>query len=219
MALLTRTLTDYINTTRRLLHDANATYWDDTAVTEAINRAMLQRDRDSGMNRAIANLNLVVGQQGYTIAGLGINAFDVLSIVVIYTNNRYLLREEAYTTLATEYQPFQSSQYQQPPMGFAKYGAGTIWIAPSPNQTYATEWDCLVYSAPLVNPTDLDPLPYPWGESVPHLACYFLKLQLQQYQEADAYKQGYMTELNDAIATANNRRMPLPYGGQSGVWR
>jgi hypothetical protein len=60
------TLQDYITTTRRYLHDANANFWTDQELTDYINQGRDRLVRDTGINREIQNTVAINGQELYT---------------------------------------------------------------------------------------------------------------------------------------------------------
>lgn len=62
-------LTEYINQTRRLLHDANAQYWSDAELTDDINQARNRIALDSGSVRTLYNFFLSQGQEFYPYQG------------------------------------------------------------------------------------------------------------------------------------------------------
>jgi hypothetical protein len=208
------TLTDYLNETRRYLHDANATYWSDADLTFFINKAMQQRDRDTGQNRALVTFPLVVGQIDYPLALVSSSAFDVAGIVVVYANVRCVLQQTDYTDLSGRF--LTVSGYNQLPAAFCKYGAGVIKVGPAPNQIYSTEWDCLVTSTALVNPTDADPLPYPWTDPVPFKACEFAKQELGEYDLAGQYRQQYAQRLQEVQGGARGMSIANYYSQWQG---
>jgi hypothetical protein len=63
---MTVTLQTYINSTRRLLHDANANFWSDPELTDYINSARNRTIRDTGVNRVIQNTVAIQNQEVYT---------------------------------------------------------------------------------------------------------------------------------------------------------
>lgn len=209
-------LSDYLADVERFLHDSSNSYWSEADLTVFINRAIKQRDRDTGMNRAITAKTLTPGTNVYAIASVNANAFDVFSIILNYSNVRQLLSQVPYTLLTAYIQGINF--YNQVSLAYAKYGAASIYFAPAPDQAYVTEWDCLVASADLVNATDPDPLPAPWTDPVPFLACSFAKIQIQQFDEADRFKQLYRDRLDEVMANARSSSMPYPYYGFAG-WR
>lgn len=209
-------LSDYLTDVERMLHDTTNSYWSENDLTAWINRAIKQRDRDTGMNRAITTFTLTPGTNVYAIASVSPTAFDVFSIILNYSNTRQLLAQLPYTQLTAYVQGINF--YSQVSLAYAKYGAGSIYFAPAPDQAYSTEWDCLVASPDLVNASDADPLPAPWTDPVPFLACSFAKIQIQQYDEADRFKQLYRDRLDEVMANARSSMIAAPYFGFAG-WR
>lgn len=209
-------LSDYLAEVERYLHDSTNSYWSESDLTAYINKAIKQRDRDTGMNREITTFTLTTGTNVYQVASVNANAFDVFSIILNYSNVRQLLSQLPYTLLTSQVQGI--NLYNQVSLAYAKYGAGAIYFAPAPNQAYVTEWDCLVASPDLVNATDADPLPAPWTDPVPFLACSFAKIQIQQYDEAERFKGLYRDRLDEVMANSRSSSMPYPYYGFSG-WR
>lgn len=209
------TLSSYLADTRRTLHDASGKYWTDADLTSYINRAMQQRDWDTGQNRLLQSIALSVGQSVYTFnqSPFNTSTLDVLGIVVLVGNFRYQLAQVGYTELGSVLQPYQG--YQSIPVGFAKYKANTVILAPIPQQAYTAEFDTLIASTALVANTDADPLPYPWTDPVPFLAAHFAKLALQQYDEADKFLQLYQQRLMWVTAGSRGMGIAQPYSGNA----
>jgi hypothetical protein len=205
------TLNDYLTQTRRIVHDANATYWSDTNLTAYINQAMQQRDWDSGQNAAIQAITLTIGQSAYTFntAPFLTTTISVTGIICMLGNYRFQLAQVSYSELGSLYQPYQG--YQNIPVAFAYHGATTVILGPAPQQAYSTEWDTLQASAPLVNLTDADPLPYPWTDPVPYLAAHFAKIEIQQGNEAEQFLQQYYSRLNALTGGVRGQSTPQPY--------
>lgn len=71
------TLQDYITTTRRYLHDANANFWSDQELTDYINQGRSRLIRDTGIKRVVQNSIVIYNQEKYdfldstgTVAGI-----------------------------------------------------------------------------------------------------------------------------------------------------
>lgn len=202
---------------RRLLHDATSSYWTDSDLISYINRAIGQRDRDSGMNRAIAAFNLTVAQPVYPLASLAPTypdgslatgkVFDIMGLILAYGNQRYQLAHLAYTDL-TLYQPYVG--YSQVPQAFCLYGAKFAMVAPTPNQAYPTTWDCVMVSAPLVGASDEDPLPEPWTDPVPFMACSLAKGELGQSDEEQKFLGLYQSRML-SVGGSRLRMLSRPY--------
>lgn len=222
-----QTLAGYIAETRFYLHDAQGVYYSDSDLTTAINKAVQQRDRDSGMNRTIFSFSFSQGTQDYDInsvatsstilsGGSSRNAIGIWGITLIWSNTRYQMGRRAYTEITSFYQPYTG--YQDVPVAYARTGATGIRIGPIPNATYASEWDLACVSSPLVNSTDQDVLAYPWTDPVPFMAASFAKLSLQQYDEAQQYEQKYQARLASVVAGADGAFMSDPYFQQRVRW-
>jgi hypothetical protein len=205
------TLSDYLTATRRIVHDANATYWSDTDLIAYINQAIKQRDWDSGQNQAIQSITLTAAQNTYLFNASPFltTTISVTGIVVVIGNYRYQMSQVSYSELGSIYQPYQG--YQNIPVAFAYHGATRIILAPTPQQAYPSEWDTLQASADLVNLTDPDPLPYPWTDPVPYLAAHFAKIQIQQGNEAQAFLDQYYQRLNSLTGGVRGQSTPQPY--------
>lgn len=217
------TLGDYIREVRRILRDATSTYWTNEDLTSYINQAMQERDRDTKMNRAFATVNTVVGQKQYALANLvplypdGTPApgtvYDVMGVIYPVGNLRAQLGKVPYVDLASYYQPMVG--YTNIPIVFTLYGAKFLLLAPAPNQVVPMEWDCALISPTLVLLTDADPLPDPWTEPVPWLACAYAKEEFGQSDEAAKYRRIYQ---QSAMSVGGSRygMLPQPYTGISG---
>lgn len=216
MATQTETLSSYLTKLRRLLHDAQDVYWSSAAKTAYINQGLQQRDRDSGMLRARGFVNLTQGTSSYLLTLVHSQTIDVLGIGVYQGNQRLQLSQVAYTDLQLTYQSVLS--YTQWPVAYAKYGHSSLIFAPSPNQNYLSEWDCLLVSNELVNSADQDPLPYPWTDPVPYMAAHFANLELGKMEEADRFLKIYQERLNGVMAGARGMQVTSPYFSIGSRW-
>lgn len=208
---VTSTLAEYITEVRRILHDATATFWPDTDLIAFINRAIRQRDRNSGMNRLVVLHTLVPMQNLYDLTVVDLDAYEVLSIFVRRGNERYPLARRAYTEVTQFNQAVMSMSTD--PEGYSRIGAKQVYIAPMPRDALVTEWDMLRVAPPLVQLGDVDPLPYPWTDPVPFLAASFAKFESQQQDEARLYDSVYRERLADMLAESQVRTMPDVWGG------
>jgi hypothetical protein len=210
-AIGTVSLSDQLDELRDLLHDPNDRFWSATQKANYINRAMRRRDMDTGANRQLLTFVLTAGTGSYTLAQVGNGqAFDLYSINLIFGATRILLQNLPKTELDMKYRPWTT--YTAIPEAFARYGPSTVILGPTPNTAFTTEWDCAVYSSPLINPTDTDPLPYPYTQPVPYYAAYLAKMNMQKDDEAQEFLQRYEQQLG--IATnARVGRVPNQYTG------
>ena len=216
MAVQTETLASYLTKLRRLLHDAQDTYWTAAAKTAYINEAIQQRDVDTGMNRTRGFVNLTTGTSAYLLTTVSSQTYDVVGIGIYQGNYRLQMEQIAYTDLQLRYQSVLG--FTQWPVAFARYGASSLIFAPTPNQDYQSEWDCLLISNELVNSTDVDPLPYPWTEAVPYYAAHLAQLELGKMEEADRFLKIYQERTNGVIAGARGMQVTTPYFSTGSRW-
>lgn len=208
------TLSDYVDDLRRLLHDPADRYWPLADKIVYINKGMQRRDLDTGANRVLTSVTLVAGQDTYDFDSVAVNqpnAFDVVSIAVIYGNLRVMMDSYAYSRLNVLARQFQPG-LQFCPLAWARYGPNTVVFGPVPSQAYVTEWDLCIYTDPLVNLTDADPVVYPYTNAVPYYAAYQAKLNERQYDEAEGFKSQYDMQINTAVNARVGMR-PSHYRG------
>lgn len=216
MAQVFSTLTQYLTVLRRILKDSNDVYWTALDKTAYLNQAMTQRDRDTGMNRALSSFTLTQTRAMYALSSANSNSYDVNSIALFNGNLRVSLEQRPYTDMQLRYQTLNA--YQQQPVCFSKYGVTSVIFSPVPDQNYVTEWDCLVTSPELVNASDTDPLPYPWTDPVPWLAAHFAKVTLQQNEEAAMHLKTYQERITGVMAGARGQMVVAPYFMSGSMW-
>jgi hypothetical protein len=210
----TVSLADYLDELNDLLHDPNNRFWSNTNPQQKanyINRAIRRRDIDTGANRQLLTFVLTPGTGTYTLAQVGNGqAFDLYSINLFFGATRILLQNLPKTELDMKYRPWTT--YTAIPEAFARFGPSTVIFGPTPNTAFTTEWDCAVYSSPLINLTDTDVLPYPYTQPVPYYAAYLAKMNMQKDDEAQEFLTRYEQQLG--IATnARVGRVPNQYTG------
>jgi hypothetical protein len=208
---LTKALSDYTFDTQLLLRDFTFATYTQPSVTSAINHGIQQRDLDLGINRVKYSFPMVTGQFTYSFSAIqgGTLLFgnaaqaliDVLSIIVVPLGSqtagiRYPMGRWPYSRLAY----LLSTSYPTYPVKYAIYGTNTIIVAPPPANPYPTEWDFFTAAPPLVNQTDVDPIPYPWTDPVPFWAAHLLKLGNQRFDEAGEFKKEYNWHLARVMA-------------------
>lgn len=118
------------------------------------------------------------------------NIIDVISIVITPLGQppggiRYPLGRWPYSKIAY----LLSTAYPTYPVKYAMYGTNTIMVAPPPAGNYPAQWDFFGYATRLVQPTDTDPLPYPWTDPIPFWAAHFAKMSVQRFDEAKEFKE------------------------------
>jgi len=210
VAFTGNTVATYITATQRLLHDVTAQYWSTQELTDYINDARFRVVRDSGCLRTLQTVTLVQGQEVYPIATTLPNAqpaFDILNINIIWGNSRIPLLYRPWTAYNQELRYWQ--QYQGRPCAFSIYGQLSVYLGPSPDQNYVSEWDTIISPYVFVSPTDptIDAIPLPYQTPVPYYAAYTAKQKMQQWDEARWFERMYKSQINSAINSAYTRRL------------
>lgn len=218
------TLSTYLVRVRRLLHDLPANYvpnpldstpqqyFSDFDLTYDINDALNERDLWSGGSRLYqANVPLTIGQDTYLLQALFPTlvqpVLDVIAIWLLYGNTRVPLDDVPFSTLTQRARPIIG--FQNRPQGFARYGAGRIYIAPAPGAAYTCDFDLSVLSTTLVVASDADPLRYPYTKPIPYYAAYLAKLNQRRFDEAEVFFGYYIRHMRD-IEGARVGQMPSP---------
>lgn len=195
MAYPSATLDDYRAECRRYVHDAADLYWSSADKTAYINRAIQQRDFDTGANRTLVTASLTINQAAYTLSTIVSNTrvFDVVGINLIYGSTRIVLEQRSFTDLNAQYRPWTTTASR--PVAWAKYNSTTIYFGPTPGVAYSTEWDCCQVSADLSSGTDADVLTGIYTNPVAWYACYLCKTNERQYEEASWFLEQYQMRI------------------------
>jgi hypothetical protein len=204
-------LSDYLTECQRLLHDANYNFYSQAELTTYINLARDRLVRDTGCVRILQPDVAIQNQEKYTFATLprALNTVDVLNINLYWGNTRIPLRYLPWTQFNAELRFWQN--YVGRPIAFSLYGPQGYYIAPVPDQNYATELDTVVLPAPLVDDTSIEEIPGDFTSPVAFYACSYAKYKEQSYGESEIFKQEYMKKVNNVLSTTYTRRIPNPY--------
>ena len=190
MAYPSATLDDYRAECRRLSHDSADLYWSSVDKTAYINRAIQQRDTDTGANRSLISLTLVVGTHTYSYTTLGnTRVLDIIGINLIFGSTRIVLEQRSFTMLNAQFRPWTGSRWM--PQAWAKYGGTQVVFGPTPGVAYVTEWDCSLTSAALSGGSDSDVMTGIYTIPVPFYAVYLQKINERMYEEAQFFLDSY----------------------------
>jgi hypothetical protein len=205
----TTQLADYRTDLRYLLHDLSDSIWSLAIKDSFLNKALQRRDLDTGANRTLITFVLTAGTDTYSFATLGNQSvFDVVGIALIFTGTRVVLDQRSYTELTAQKRPWTT--YRGLPEAWCRYGPSSVIFGPTPSTTYTTEWDCCVFSPPMIAASDTDPLPYPWTQPVPYYAAYLAKLNEGQGDEAADFFRQYREQVDTAM-NARVGMLPTSY--------
>lgn len=214
-------LSDYIDRTRRLLHDANGTFWSDDELTDAINTARNKVALDTACLRSLETVNLSANVETYALPTATTKldrAKDVLNIVVVWGNQRVPLLWMPFTEFQANLRIW--ANFSNMPAVWSNFGLplGVVYIGPVPDQTYVSYWDILYIPTALVDDNTVDELAYPFDDPAPFYAAYVAKYKQQAYGEAAVYEEQYKQKAAWAISSTFTRRMPNPYAYPVRSW-
>lgn len=196
-------LSTYLARTRRLLTDQGAQYWSDTELTDDINQA---RNRVAADTKCLRNLftgiTLTANQEQYNIAttvssstgtpNQGLYAVEVIGVTIYWGNMRVKCRNLPFTEQDAKLRIFQS--YQTRPGSVAMMGGNNVFINPTPDQNYNSDWDVAVLPPPLVDNTTVEVLPVVWQPLVAFFAAHLAKYGEQSLSESDIFYKKYLIE-------------------------
>lgn len=213
------TLNAYIQRVRRLLTDANATYFSNAELTDCINVGRKKVALDTACLRSLETVPLVAGTETYPInssTSKDERCIDVLNIIVEWGNQRVPLLQMVWSEFSANLRVWQN--FQNMPAAYSKYGGplGSIYIGPVPNTAYDSFWDIIYIPEDLVDNTSVDELAYPYDDPVCYYAAYTAKYRQQSYGEAALYEQQYRQKAAWAISSTFTRVLPNVYGYPQG---
>jgi hypothetical protein len=213
-------LSSYQQQTALLLHDPSYQYFTQPTLTTYINTARNRVAQDSKCLRQLVgysagtSLALTQGQDNYTAqtflpATVGPYLVDIMGISIWWGTMRIKLAYFPYTQLDAMLRRW--STYQGRPVAFTRMGGTQIWIEPSPDQAYQTDWDVVVIPQPLVTDATVEQLPVPFQESVPFYAAYLAKFQEQAIGESQIFLKQYVQNIQWCMRGFMTRVIQNPY--------
>lgn len=137
-------------------------------------------------------------------------AYDVQGVTVIWGSARYSLLWQPFSRFSAWLRQYPAANYQRQPAYWSMYGQSTLYLAPTPDQSYSVEFDLLVLPPDLVNPSDVDVVPALMQDPIKFYAAYLAKYNEQEYGEAEMLRQTYARRTGE-VSNAWQRRIPNPY--------
>lgn len=214
------TLSTYTAQVRRLLHDANASFYSATDVTVAINEGRKRVALDTGCLRTFETISMPEGQETYILSAesaKGENAVDLNQITVLWGATRWPLFWMAFTEFQTRMRVWQSNLSR--PAVWSNFGSGpntVVYVQPVPDQDYSSYWDIFYVPEDLVDDNSTDEIVYPFADAVQFFAAYQCKFKEQNFGESALFENQYKQRAAWAISTTYTRRMPNAYAGYTG---
>lgn len=210
-------LTFYNTQVRRLLHDPNGQYWTDAELTDYINESRNRVCKDTRcLRQQILSQTLTSGVEQYAISALtlpagltGYQPIDVMGINFYFGNTRVKLAYLPWTRFDVQFRYWQNMQSR--PVCFTRQGALTIYIGPTPDQNYVSDWDCSFIPPPLTNDSTPEPIPEPFTTPIKYHAAYLAKFREQAIGEAKLFEGQYMRQVFTEARAFQQRIIPDPY--------
>lgn len=165
---------------------------------------------------------LNIGQEVYPFSEIDMSMYPgvgqpyyVRSASVIFSNYRYIISIYSFTEYQAKIRQYTPNTYQYVPCYGAQFGQGTegsLYLYPTPSQSYQTEWDCLCIPADLTTNDSEEALPSPWTDAVPYFSAALAYEELQNLNAARYYHDQYDKMAQRYSNYARVGRTVAPYG-------
>lgn len=153
---------------------------------------------------------------GLAFSGSGIlEILQVNSVSLIWGTFRYTPTHLGFSKYQAQVRNYSAGGYLGQPGISAQFGqgdAGSLYLYPVPDQSYAMEWDCFCLPVPLLDDSTVEAIPYPWTEAVPFRAAYYALSGKQRFADADRMWKESERFLKNARQQAQSRGIPSWYG-------
>jgi hypothetical protein len=138
---------------------------------------------------------------------INVNTFDFLGVHVFWGTQRYTLDWFPFSKFSSLMRPYNAQSYQRQPAAWAVYGEQSIFVGPTPDQTYATEWDTVILPTAFAvgDATTVDPIPVRNQDPIKFYAAHLAKFNAQNYGEAEAFNKKYQQRLLEVCASYTRR--------------
>lgn len=145
---------------------------------------------------------------------LSVNTYDVLGVHCFQGNERYSLLWRPFRPFSAWWRPYTAASYQRQPAAWSYYGQASIFIGPTPDQSYQVEFDTVILPTPFAigDTTTQDAITPMWQDPIKFYAAYLAKQNIQSFGEAEAFRSQYNRRVADIIS-AYVGRIPDVYQG------
>jgi hypothetical protein len=142
-----------------------------------------------------------------------LNAINVISISNLWNTMRYSLSFRPFSIFQAWARSLQAQGFQSYPGMFTiRPGENLVYIQPTPNQTYMSEWDIVKLAEPLIGFSDIDrEVKDPYAQAVQFKAAAYLLMKHQNFNQTQYYEQKYDMRVPRIIAGAGGVRIANPY--------
>jgi hypothetical protein len=145
---------------------------------------------------------------------IGSYTYDILSINLIWGTERYTLQWYPWRQFSAWFRPYVSASYQRQPVSWSDYADNTIFLGPTPDQSYAVEFDATILPTPFAigDTTTPDVISQKSQDPIKFYAAYLAKKNAQNYGEAEQHLNDYTRRMKEVVG-AYTGRLPDVYQG------
>lgn len=152
------------------------------------------------------------------VASALVNVLDILSITVIWGDQRIMFGWQPFTMFQAICRQY-TNQFNVPCIFTMHQGIKQFFLFQIPDQVYTMEMDFVTTTNPLVNTSDVDSqIVSPYDDAVQFYAAHLCMASLQNFQMADYWYSGddkkpgkYDRRIKQLFATGQVRRIYNPY--------
>jgi hypothetical protein len=205
----------YQTRTLRLLHDSLQQFYQSPELNDYINQSRQRIAADTKcLRQLITSIPLVSQQELYNImttvntgtpANLGAQVLEVISVTIYWGTQRVILQNRSFSEQNAKLRIWQS--YTTRPGSIARMGANQLYINPTPDQAYVSDWDCVITPTPLALDTDPEVLAVPFQNLVPYYAAHLAKYNMEAFGEAQIFYEKYLVERQAAMWAFTSARV------------
>ena len=211
-------LTAYTTQVQRLLHDPNFQFYQQNELTDYINEARNRVCKDSRCLRTYVP-NAFTATQGveqYLFTNIsppvsltGYTPIDIMGATVIWGQTRIKLAYMPWTRFDANMRYWTSMQSR--PVAYTRLGTQSIFLGPTPDQSYQVDLDVSLIPPPLVTDATVEPIPEPFTSPIKYYAAYLAKFREQAMGEANLFHTEYLNSIKREAAAFMGRIIPDPY--------
>jgi hypothetical protein len=121
------------------------------------------------------------------------------------------LQFRAFSVMSAWLRQWVATTNRRQPVVWSMYGDTSIFVGPTPDQTYPMEMDSIILPTALTDTVTTDPIPAVAQDPIKFYAASLAKFNNQSYGESETLRQKYRDRLLE-VSGAYQRRVPNIYG-------
>jgi hypothetical protein len=214
-------LDQYVARTRRLLTDGGPNfYFSNDAITDAINEARRKVANFTGcLRQLVTDITLPQGQELYNVSqmidrgtppNLGTYFIELKGITTYWDGTRVKCVYRPFAEQDVWFRSFTQG-FTGPPASMAMMGSNIVYLNPTPDRDYQSDWDVVFTAIPLGTSSDLENIPTVYQDCIPYAAASIAKFGEQSLSESDVFLNKYRSEMREACFAHFKSRVRDPY--------